>query len=171
MRPAGCVTVAGVARFQVETLPFDSGDLDAVVAEMDRLAGRGDGLGWINVGPGLREEQIERLPAPTLLGRWFSGRGPAVPMGTWTPARAASARPLVGIEHGAGPKALDRLRDAGAPLPQGWRKVQDHAKNGIVVEPSASASHRDMLRWILAACQSLCVIETEDHWIAKIHRP
>ena len=77
----------------------------------------------------------------------------------------------MGIEHGAGPKALDRLRDAGAPLPPRWRKVQDHAKNGIVAEPPPDADHDDVLRWLLAACWALCAIDIDDHWIAEVHRP
>ncbi len=154
-----------MAKFSTETIDFDSADTSAVVREMESLVGRGDGLGWINIGPGLRDDQLERLPTPSPLARWFSGRGPAVPMATWTP------QPTVGIEHGAGPKALDRLADAGAPLPAGWRKLQDHAKNGIVVQPAAAASHREVLRWLLSACWSLCPIEIDDHWLAQVHRP
>ena len=162
-----------VASYQVETVAFGSDDLEPVIAEMSRLADRGDGLGWVNVGPGLRDDQIDRLPAPTVLGRWFSGRGPAVPMATWTPPRSVRTptAPVVGIEHSAGPKALDKLREAGTPLPKGWRKVQDHAKHGIVVEYPAGTSHADVLRWMLAACWALCRIDTDDHWIAEIHRP
>ena len=159
--------------FSSETVAFESSDTSAVVRAMQTLEARGDGLGWINIGPGLRDDQIDRLPAPSPLARWFSGRGPAVPMATWTPPPAAQAgsSPTVGVEHGAGPKALDRLRDAGAPLPAGWRKVQDHAKNGIVVQPAASASHDEVLGWLLSACWSLCPIDIEDHWLAEVHRP
>ena len=141
---------------------------------MQTLAARGDGLGWINIGPGLQDDQIEKLPSPspTVLARWFSGRGPAVPMATWTPPRGArTSPPTVGVEHGVGPKALDRLRDAGAPLPEGWRKVQDHAKNGIVVHPPLEAPHSEVLRWLLSVCWALCPIEIEDNWLAEVHRP
>ena len=162
-----------VASFSTETIAFDSGDTSPVLREMESLVARGDGLGWINIGPGLRDDQIDALPTPSPLGRWFSGRGPAVPMATWTPPhrdRNASV-PTVGVEHGAGPKALDRLSDAGAPLPAGWRKVQDHAKNGIVVHPAPGASHDAVLRWLLSVSWALCPIDIEDHWIAEVHRP
>lgn len=156
----------------METIPFAKADPAAVVLEMQALADRGDGQGWINIGPGLRDDQIDRLPPQTLVGRWFSGRGPAVPMATWTPPRRdPAAGPVVGIEHGAGPKALDRLRDAGAPLPAGWRKVQDHAKHGIVAHPRPEASHHEVLAWLLSACWALCAIDIEDHWLAEVHRP
>lgn len=159
--------------FEVETIAFVSTDAQPVVEQMRRLAARGDGLGWINIGPGLRDDQISRLPQPTALGRWFSGRGPTVPMATWTPPSAARAGApiVVGVEHGAGPNALDRLREAGAPLPPGWRKVQDHAKRGIVAEPAPGASHSDVLRWLLKACWSLCGIDIDDRWMAEVHHP
>lgn len=140
------------------------------------------GRGWINLGPGLRDDQIDRLPAPSALGRWFSGRGPVVPMGTWTPAvrvgepagGRAGRKPspaVVGVAHGAGPKALDRLRDAGLDLPAGWRKVQDHAKRGIVAEAAPVAGPAEVVAWLVSACWSLCPIEIEDEWLAEIHRP
>ena len=165
-----------VGPFSTETIDFDSTDASPVVRAMAGLVARGDGLGWINIGPGLRDDQIEELPPPpsaTMLGRWFSGRGPAVPMATWTPSRGRSARalPTVGVEHGAGPKALDRLAAAGAPLPAGWRKVQDHAKNGIVAQPMSGASHYEVLEWLLSACWALCPIAIEDRWMALVHRP
>ena len=163
-----------VASFSTETIAFDSADVSPVVREMEGLAARGDGLGWINIGPGLRDDQIEKLPpSPTVLSSWFSGRGPAVPMATWTPAPGspAGAQPTVGVEHGAGPKALDRLADAGAPLPAGWRKVQDHAKHGIVAHPARGASHDEVLEWLLSVCWALCPIEIEDRWLANVHRP
>ncbi len=162
-----------VGSFRTETIAFDSADTSPVVRVMESLAARGDGSGWINVGPGLRDDQIEKLPAPTALGRWFSGRGPAVPMATWIPPRGgrAASQPIVGVEHGAGPKALERLRDAGAPLPGGWRKAQDHAKNGIVVHPAAGASHHEVLGWLLSACRALCPLDIEDNWLAEVHRP
>ncbi|MCY4067862.1 MAG: hypothetical protein OXE79_01970 [Acidimicrobiaceae bacterium] len=159
--------------FSSETIDFTTGDTDAVLRQMEALAQRGDGSGWINIGPGLREDQIEKLPRPSPLGGWFSGRGPVVPMATWTPpSTGRSPSPtLLGVQHGSGPKALNRLREAGAPLPDRWRKIQDHAKNGIVVQPSAEASHQEMLQWLLKVCWALCPIDVEDHWLAEVHLP
>lgn len=161
------------AKHDIETIAFVSSDTSPVLAAMEGLAARGDGEGWINIGPALRDDQIERLPAPSPLGRWFSGRGPVVPMATWTQPQGAGreSAPTVGVEHGAGPKALDRLGEAGAPLPEGWRKVQDHAKYGIVVQPRPSTAHGEVLDWLLAACWSLCPIDIDDHWLAEVHRP
>lgn len=165
--------------FETETVAFSSGDTGPVESAMADLEARGSG--WINLGPGLRDDQIDRLPAPSALGRWFSGRGPVVPMATWTPAvpgsdgsRPSGKKPtpaVVGVAHGAGPKALDRLRDAGLDLPEGWRKVQDHAKRGIVAEVVPGAGRAEVAAWLVSACWSLCPIEIDDEWLAEIHRP
>ncbi len=124
-------------------------------------------------GPRPTEEQHQRLPTPSMLGAWFSARGPVVPMATWIPGSSTPrVRPAtIGIEHGVGPKALDQLREAGLPLPAGWRKVQDHAKRGIVVEIPESVGHAVVLRWLVDACWSLCGIEIDDHWSAVVNSP
>ncbi len=158
---------------EVSEFTFARSDTTEVVAAMQRLSQTGEGLGWVNIGPALREDQLAALPAPTALGRWFSGRGPAVPMGTWTPPRSGR-RPtpaVVGLEHGTGPKALQRLASAGVGLPEGWRKVQDHAKTGIVAQPHPSTPHAAVVDWLLDACERLCVIELDGHWMARVHMP
>ena len=162
--------------FETETIAFDSAGTGSVEAAMASLDATGDGRGWINIGPGLRDDQITRLGEPTMMSRWFSGRGPVVPMATWTPAvtgksgkKPASA--VIGVAHGAGPKALGQLRDAGLDLPTGWRKVQDHAKRGIVAEVAPGAGYEGVVRWLVSACWSLCPIEIDDRWLAEVHRP
>lgn len=131
------------------------------------------GTGWINLGPALTEEQHDRLPTPSIIGSWFSSRGPIVPMATWTPPAAGSKpRPAtVGIEHGAGPDALDKLREAGLSLPSGWRKLQDHAKRGIVLAVDPAVSPEEVVSWLVRACWSLCAIEVDDHWSAEVNSP
>ena len=157
----------------MEIIDFDSGNTSHVEEAMRGLAARGDGLGWLNIGPGLRDDQLACLPEPSMIGKWFSGRGPIVPMATWTPATrgAKPSASIVGVQHGVGPNALDQLREAGAGLPDGWRKVQDHAKRGIVVEPKTEASTLQILQWLLSVCWALCPIEIDDQWLAEVHRP
>ena len=76
---------------------------------------------------------------------------------------------LVGIEHGTGPKALERLSEKGLTLPHGWIKVQDHAKNGIVIKSLAGSDYESVMNWLINACQLLCPISLDDHWIAEVH--
>ena len=154
-------------------ISFVRDDTSDVVEAMAGLSARGDGRGWINIGPALTEEQHQRIPVQSTVGSWFSARGPVVPMATWTPG-ASSARPgpvVVGVEHGVGPKALDQLRESGLPLPDGWRKVQDHAKRGIVLHVPPETDHGLVLGWLVDACWSLCGIEIDDHWSAVVNSP
>ena len=146
----------------VEVVAFTSADVNAITQQMQKLEESGKGSGWINIAPSPPgdHDQIDGPPKPTLLDKWFSGRGPTVPMATWTPP-STGRRPgpsTVGVEHGAGPNALVRLDDAGVPLPEGWRKLQDHAKHGIVAEPSPGAGYEEVLNWLLNACRHLCDI-------------
>ena len=106
--------------------------------------------GWINLSPGL---DVDVPPPRSALASLFSGRGPAVPLGTWYPARRRDPT-MVGIEHGQGPGALDLLAERGLPLPGDWRRLQDHAKRGLVLVPSPAAAPAELdavLDWLLRA--------------------
>ena len=67
---------------------FDADRLGEVVAAMDAIAAAREG--WVNFEPAVREED-----APTDGGVFslFSGKGPAIPLGTWTPAQAPRRGP------------------------------------------------------------------------------
>ena len=158
---------------EVETVVFTSVDVSVVVRRMQQLEESGDGSGWINLAPGHPDDRIDGLPRRALLEKWLSGRGPKVPMATWTPP-IVGRKPVpgaAGVEHGAGPNALDQLDEAGVPLPDGWRKLQDHAIRGIVVEPSPGAGCDEVLSWLLDACRHLCGTDIDDDWTAEIHQP
>ena len=155
-----------------DVIEFASTDVAAVVARMEEFAGRGDG--WINIGPGLTPEQFAALPARSTMAKWISGRGPAVPMATWTPASRGSrgGRAQLGIAHGTGPNALDRLREAGVALPGGWEKQQDHAKNGIVASLPDTATPRSVVDWTIRALVALSPrVMVGDDWIAEVFVP
>ena len=161
----------GTTRQLVE---FTRAAVDEVVAVMDELTSAGDGKGWINIGPALTDEEAASVPVRSGLSAWFSGRGPAVPMATWTPA-ATTARPRpaqVGVEHGTGPDALERLREAGSALPGTWTKRQDHAKHGIVADLPGEVSAGDVVRWMVDAVSVLSNgLVRRDAWMAVVHRP
>ena len=158
----------------VEVVELERTDPGGLTGCMAELEARGDGKGWINFGPALSAEELAPVPHKTGLGQWFSGRGPAVPMATWTPGVARGrARPAqVGLAHGTGPDALDRLADVGLSLPAGWVGKQDHAKHGIVAELPDAVDHRSIVDWLIAAMAELSpIIPTGDRWIAEVHRP
>ncbi len=159
----------------VTEISFFRDDYAAVVETMARLEARGDGGGWINLSPVLSEEEERRVPQRSLLGAWFSGRGPAVAMATWTPSTAIGRRPRpaqIGLAHGTGPNALARLDEVGAGLPPGWVKRQDHAKHGIVAEVPARGDHGTVLTWMIVAATVLrTVVEPGMRWTALVHEP
>lgn len=160
--------------FETEAVEFHRDEVALVVAAMLDLAARGDGEGWINIGPLLDEEQQRRVPEQSGLAAWFSGRGPAVALATWTPP-AVGRKPRaaqLGVAHGTGPNALKRLDELGLGLPAGWVKRQDHAKHGIVVDLPGSAEPAAIIGWLITASTVLrTVVEPGTTWGAEIHRP
>ncbi len=157
-----------------DTIPFETGDYGPVAAAMRELSARGDGEGWVNIGPELSDDEAARVPQRSALAAWFSGRGPAVAMATWVPAatqgRARAAQ--LGIEHGTGPNALARLADDGLDLPAGWLRRQDHAKNGIVIDLPGDAAPEAILAWATEAAGRLqSVLDSPRRWLAAVHRP
>lgn len=131
--------------------------------------------GWINIEPRLPEDVLAQMPPRSGLGAWFSGRGPQLPMATWMPSSVSGRRLVpaqVGIEHGTGRNALDRLKESGHPMPEAWTRRQDHAKHGIVAELSADVAPADVVSWLVEATASLSeAISLGDRWQAVIHRP
>ena len=78
----------------------------------------------------------------------------------------------IGVEHGTGPKALDRLAEVGVKLPQGWVKRQDHAKHGIVAELPDGEDPSVVITWLIVASTLLrTVVEPGEDWIALVHEP
>lgn len=151
-------------------IEFTDDDLAPLLERMDALIRREEG--WINLGPGLTPEEFAALPTRSTVAKWISGRGPAVPMATWTPAstKGRGGPAQIGLAHGTGPNALERLRGVGLPLPSGWQKKQDHAKNGIVAELPASAGPEVVVEWLLAAIRELSDrVPAGPDWIAEVH--
>ncbi len=158
----------------VVEIPFHRDEQQSVAAAMRRLEARGDGEGWINFSPMLTDEEQARVPERTTLGDFFSGRGPAVAMATWTPsAGGRKPRPAqIGLAHGTGPKALDRLDELGVGLPTGWVKRQDHAKHGIVAELPVGEDPGRVITWLIVAATVLrTVVEPGQEWAALVHEP
>jgi hypothetical protein len=145
-----------------EEIPFEEGDLAPVVAAIDGLTERRDG--WINLVPEIEEEH---RPDPRTFAAWvFAARGEPVPMITWTPAIRVGGRATVGLAHGAGPRGIARLADAGLTLPPGWIKVTDHARRGIVVTVPDGADRSDAVHWFLTAAHVLCAAPLTGSWLA-----
>src|SRR5690606_5562271 len=123
-------------RLREERIRFGRSSVAEVVERVRVLADLGEG--WINLQPVVDDSILAQ--GSFGLARAFSSRGPRIPQGTFVPASAGGRRPApasVGLEHPSGPKALEQLAELGIVPPAGWRKRQDHAKRGIVLEVPA----------------------------------
>lgn len=123
--------------------------------------------GWVNLSPGL-DVDVPPTPRSPMAGL-FSGRGPAVPLGTWSAPTTEREPATVGIQHGQGGQALRQLADLGITLPEGWRRLQDHAKRGLVcaMPPTTDPAGLDSaLDWLLQATGALCPVRRTGEWRA-----
>ena len=165
-------TVAVVPTQPLKQIEFGRGDSSAVVAAMAEIVAAPGAGGWVNIGPALTDEQAAQVPPKSGLAAWFSGRGPAVAMGTWmpTPVGGRPRTAQVGVEHGQGPNALKRLRESGLELPHGWQKRQDHAKHGVVIELGGDDDLSAIVEWIICAVTILTSdIGLEDRFMAAVY--
>jgi hypothetical protein len=150
-------------------IEFDGQRLDEVVAAMDAIARAGEG--WINFEPAVHVDDVP--PSGSGFFSLFSARGPAVPLGTWTPAsapRRGRAEPsMIGLQHPAGGKAKPLLERLGHPVPDGWPVTQDYAKKGMVVAVPPTAAHEDLVRWLVSAASLLSTVPLTGQWRAVVY--
>ena len=127
-------------------IDFRPSDRAAVLARMDQLGK--DANGWLNLKPALEED--EPPPPPSLFG-FLTAKGPEVPLCTWVPGQPEQ----VGIQHPAGRKGAEVLRNLGVPVPDGWRVTQDHSRRGLVAVVPEGTAHETVLDWLLRAGTAL----------------
>ena len=143
---------------------------DEVVAAMVAAAERG--AGWLNFEPAVEVDDVAAAGSSTFA--LFSGRGPVVPLATWTPAmtqsRGRREPAMLGLQHPAGSRAKPLLAELGHPVPEGWVVVQDHVRKGLVVALPDTADAGDALAWLLRAARLLSTIPLEGEWRAAIYQ-
>jgi len=150
---------------------FDETDPTPVLPYFAELTAAG--AGWINLEPGYDSEDAP--PPRSLLGQAFSARGPDIPLCTWVPPQARrrgwTEPATVGVHHGAGAKAVEKLRARGVDVPAGWRVMQDHSRRGLVlaVPDDAGATPAAIVEWLIEAGTALCPIQLSGWWRAAIH--
>jgi hypothetical protein len=145
-----------------EQIDFLVDDRATVLARMEQLSERKKG--WINLSPALDEDE-DPPPRSSTFGL-FSGRGPDVPLCTWVPGPPVE----VGIQHGAGAKAVAVLRDLGRPVPDPWRVTQDHSRRGLVVLIPDGTPDDQVLDWLLKAGTALAShLKLAGWWRAAIY--
>lgn len=146
-------------------IAFEEDDLAPIVAVLrERLA---RGRGWINLQPEVEEGHE---PPPRGLGfAIFSGRGAPVPLATWTAPEDDDGPATIGIQHGSGPKAIQRLADEDLPLRPGWLKRADHSRRGLVVEVPADEDVAEVLGWLIDASHVLSMPPLTGSWMADVY--
>lgn len=135
----------------------------------DILAIVPDRGGWVNFVPEV--DPGHEVAPRSLFATIFSNRGNPVPLATWSAPDDEGARPTLGIEHGWGPGALARLEEAGSPLPEGWLKLTDHARRGLVVTAPVDVDRAEAIRWLLEAATALSTVPLTGSWLARAFLP
>ena len=157
------------AAAEPDYVELPGGDPDPVLPAMAEMAE--SHRGWINFEPAVHVEDVP--PPKSGLFSLFSGRGPDVPLATWTPGQARKSGrpepPMVGILHPSGPQAKVRLADRGRAVPDGWVVMQDYAKKGLVVAVPPAVAHGDVVKWLLQAAGALSVVPLTGTWRAAIY--
>lgn len=160
-----------MARIEPRFVTFVPHRPEEAVAEMETLTAAG--AGWINFQPAIDEEDVP--PPESAAFGLFSGRGPAVPLATWTPESATKrgrVEPsMIGLQHPAGTRAKKRLAEVGHPVPDGWPVVQDHARKGLVVNLPDGVAPADALDWLLRAAAALSTVPLAGEWRASVYQP
>lgn len=111
-----------------------------------------DAGSWLNIAfVELEDESTE--PDSTFFS-FLAARGPANPLATLLRENADSPM-SVGIQHRAGTKAAEQLREAQHFAPDDARVRQDHPRRGLVLEWPDSASSEELVDWLLPAMRIL----------------
>ena len=154
---------------QPRYVEFDADRLEEVVAVMDAMGAAHQG--WVNFEPAVHVEDAPAADAGFVSP--VSGRGPAVPLGTWTPPaaprRGRSEPAMIGLQHPAGGKARPLLERLGHPVPGGWPVTQDYAKKGLVVAIPPGTANDDVVRWLLRAATLISTVSLTGQWRAAIY--
>ena len=142
-------------------------DLDDLAAQVAAMAA--EASGWVNLVP--QVEPGHEPPPRRIVAAIFSARGDAIPHATWSAPDRPGRPATLGIEHGTGPRALDRLDEVGLGLRPGWLKAADHARRGLVVTAPPDEQPIEALRWLLQAATALTVPPLTGAWLARLYRP
>ena len=126
------------------------------------------GRGWINIEPELPPDVAPSDRAP--LTRYFRRNSPEVALGTWMPPIERDDSPQqVGLQHALGVRIAPYLEKWNLVLPEGWRRVQDSPRRGLLLAVPADTAHDEVLSWLLRAIVAATRKETTGRWTATIY--
>jgi len=162
-------SVAFVASFESENFFVAADDPSDLVEALLEVAGKPGS--WLNIEPDVQDSLRADVSG---LFSWFSARGAQVPVGTLVAATSRNTA-SIGIDHGSGRGAGDRLVAAGIRSPPGWALRQDHPKRGLIWEspagPGDATDAANVARLFMEATELLCQLEVPGRWRVGIHTP
>lgn len=162
-------SVGVVASFESENFLVAADDPADMVEGLLEVAGQPGS--WLNIEPDVQDSLRADVSG---LFSWFSARGSQVPVGTLVAASPRSPA-SIGIDHGSGRGAGDRLTAAGIGPPPGWVLRQDHPKRGLVWEspagPGTPAEAAAVARLFMEATELFCQLQVPGRWRVGIHTP
>ena len=98
-------------------------------------------------------------------------------MGTFVAGTSRDV-PSIGVDHGSGRGAGDRLREAGLSAPDGWLLRQDHPKRGLVWEApheeprlADPTGHGPLAQFLMEATALFCPLPTDGRFRISVHTP
>jgi hypothetical protein len=139
---------------------------DRLVAALDEVSRARKG--WVNVQPlGDNDLPAERSGMFGILGP----RIPDLALGTFNPpdARHPDGPAQVGVQHPVPKRALPVLEHAGLQRPEGWRRVQDAIRRGLVMQVPNDADLTEVAGWMLRATSLLTLRQTAGRWTVSHH--
>ncbi|MBT4186914.1 MAG: hypothetical protein HOE14_06845 [Gemmatimonadales bacterium] len=155
-----------MASYSTEVFQVSAGEHADLTASI-RTALSSSGA-WVNIEPVV--DDSARIEVPGIFA-WFSARGPQVPVGTFHSA-GPDMPASVGLDHGTGRDAGDRLTAGGVEAPGDWVLKQDHPKTGLVWELHPQRVDAEaVVTLLLEGTSLLCPLAVEGWWTATLNRP
>lgn len=140
---------------------------DELALAIDRLdTSDADAPSWVNVEPHVEGSSV---PQGSALYRVFGARGPLIPRAPGLPAAAGAREHELGIAHGLGDKAAEKLGRNGVPVPGNWNVHQDHKKRGLVIGVPSDASFERVVRFVFSAVTLLTPVDFDATFRATFH--
>ena len=147
-------------------IEFDLEDLDDVLDAMARFTEHHNG--WINLQPNI--DPADAPPAPSLIAQLFRSSAPDIALATWTPptAKRPDGPQTIGVQHRLGNRLIPILDDLGVARHEGWRRIQDSPRRGLVAEIPADVAHQLVLEWLMHITVAVTAAPSTGSWIAAV---
>ncbi len=146
-----------------EMVDFETGDAHVVVKRLALMLEGRNGDEWLTLSPWIAPHE---RPVTSVLRRLMSARGPKIPEVSVVPAHGSDPT-QVGVMHGCGTGAMQRVASAGVQLGEGWVPTQDHTRRGMLFRLPDSASASAIVTFACRVGAELSMVPIDDRWVAR----